>query len=68
MAKVSRSKKELFRQKQLEWIKIGAIWGVVLPGLAYVDFLYRNPIFYTIYVVFCYFALKMTSKIRKRLV
>lgn len=67
MAAVAHSKKDLFRKQQIEWIKIGAIWGIVLPGLAYIDFMYRNPIFYTIYILFCYFAFKITLKIRGHL-
>jgi hypothetical protein len=60
----ARSKKDLFRKQQIEWIKIGAIWGIMLPGLAYIDFMYKNPIIYTVYIAVCYFAIKLTLKIR----
>jgi hypothetical protein len=67
MSSLADRKKHLFRKQQLEWIKIGGIWGLIIPGLAFIDFMYRNPIFYTLYVVFCFFAVKLTMKIRRHL-
>lgn len=68
MASLTESKKTLFRKKQKEWLKLGGIWGLIIPGFVYIDVLYKNLFIYILYILACYFGIKITYESRKRLI